>query len=361
MAGQPIGFVEAALRNLVRAADALPVAYFVGVTSMALTKRFQRLGDLVAGTMVIVVERRGAAMPLVLVPAADPSELRDLPDVVTLDADERRAIELFLRRRGTLGPAREAELARMIAPALAARFSVPHERPGASAGAALRPRRERSDAATAPPSSRASLFDSQVRPAREGARRDSAHAHRAGVQRTPPSASWSELEQLVRKAEQRGLVAVGPVDLARLSPLYRDLCNDLARARSRSLQRRNLTAYLSTRSTASAHAVFYGVHARSLTHTNAPFDVAPDAFPRAFRRHNGAMACSRRSCSSRRSWAACSPRCTSRRSAYKVAPESMLKPLAEAYARGFTEGRETGEGAFMAGFYVNNNVGIALR
>jgi uncharacterized membrane protein SpoIIM required for sporulation len=47
--------------------------------------------------------------------------------------------------------------------------------------------------------------------------------------------------------------------------------------------------------------------------------------------------------------------------AYRVVPEAMLRPLAEAYSRGFSAGREPGEGLMMAGFYVYNNVGIALR
>ena len=55
--------------------------------------------------------------------------LASLPERVTFDPDERTAIELFLRRRGRLGPARENELARMIAPALAARFEVRHDDP----------------------------------------------------------------------------------------------------------------------------------------------------------------------------------------------------------------------------------------
>ena len=47
--------------------------------------------------------------------------------------------------------------------------------------------------------------------------------------------------------------------------------------------------------------------------------------------------------------------------AFRVCPEAMLRPLTEAYAKGFDGGREAGESAKMAGFYVYNNVGIALR
>ena len=59
--GRPIGWRAAALRNLLRAANLLPVAYLAGVVSMALSSRFQRLGDLVAGTMVVVPENARAA------------------------------------------------------------------------------------------------------------------------------------------------------------------------------------------------------------------------------------------------------------------------------------------------------------
>jgi uncharacterized RDD family membrane protein YckC len=126
--GRPIGFRAAALRNVLRAADALPLAYtagllsLAGLVSMSATRRFQRLGDLVAGTLVVVPERASVAAPLILFPPAQPYELAQLPDEVRLDADERQAIEMFLRRRARLGRARELELAQMIAGPLAERF-----------------------------------------------------------------------------------------------------------------------------------------------------------------------------------------------------------------------------------------------
>jgi uncharacterized RDD family membrane protein YckC len=133
--GRPIGFRAAALRNVMRAADALPLTYsagllsIAGLVSMSTTRRFQRLGDLVAGTLVIMPERARAATPLLLFPPAQPYELAQLPDDVRLDADERQAIEMFLRRGARLGRARQIELASMIAPALAARFGLRNEDP----------------------------------------------------------------------------------------------------------------------------------------------------------------------------------------------------------------------------------------
>jgi uncharacterized RDD family membrane protein YckC len=120
--GRPIHFTDAALRNILRAADALPNAYVVGLVTMALTRRFQRLGDLVAGTMVIVEPKTLAAVPLRVWPPATPVELASIPDIISLDPDERAAIELFLRRRAALGGAREWELATMIAGVLQERF-----------------------------------------------------------------------------------------------------------------------------------------------------------------------------------------------------------------------------------------------
>ncbi|HVJ91605.1 MAG TPA: RDD family protein [Labilithrix sp.] len=127
--GRPIGWRAAALRNLLRTADLLPTAYLAGVVSMALTSRFQRLGDLVARTMVIVPERAHRAHAIELSPAAEPAELTGLPEHVPLDADERAAIELFLRRRHTLTTAREMELAAMLASPIGRRLGYSHHNP----------------------------------------------------------------------------------------------------------------------------------------------------------------------------------------------------------------------------------------
>lgn len=129
--GRPIGLRAATLRNRLRAADALPTGYLVGAFAMALTASFQRLGDLVAGTMVVIPEGTGGrrAAHIELSPPAHPKELATLPDEVTLDADERTAIELFLRRRHTLGVARERELATMIAGTIGGRLGFSHGDP----------------------------------------------------------------------------------------------------------------------------------------------------------------------------------------------------------------------------------------
>jgi uncharacterized RDD family membrane protein YckC len=51
--GRGINFVEALARNLVRYVDGLPSFYAVGIVVIFLSRRNQRLGDMVAGTLVV--------------------------------------------------------------------------------------------------------------------------------------------------------------------------------------------------------------------------------------------------------------------------------------------------------------------
>lgn len=55
--GSPIGVFESAVRNLVRAIDFLPTCYPVGLIVMLIDPRHRRLGDLLAGTMLVREEK----------------------------------------------------------------------------------------------------------------------------------------------------------------------------------------------------------------------------------------------------------------------------------------------------------------
>jgi len=121
--GRPLGFTTSVLRNLLRAADFLPLAYALGFFVVSADRNFRRLGDLAAGTLVIAEPRRRAYSPVKVQPPT-PQELGSVPANVNLSRAELDAIELFLRRHGTLPPTREDELAEIIAPSLAERFNV---------------------------------------------------------------------------------------------------------------------------------------------------------------------------------------------------------------------------------------------
>jgi uncharacterized RDD family membrane protein YckC len=60
--GEPVGLSESAVRNLVRIADFLPLAYVVGGICAMTSRDCRRLGDMAAGTLVVRVDdRHGAA------------------------------------------------------------------------------------------------------------------------------------------------------------------------------------------------------------------------------------------------------------------------------------------------------------
>lgn len=51
--GQPVSIAQAAIRNLVRIVDFLPLFYAVGIVTMFANRRAKRLGDFAAGTLVV--------------------------------------------------------------------------------------------------------------------------------------------------------------------------------------------------------------------------------------------------------------------------------------------------------------------
>ncbi len=122
--GYPITFLDSVLRNLLRAADFLPMGYAVGLFVMGRDERFRRLGDRVAGTLVVVEEPARVGAAVQISPPPTPQELEAIPARPGLTAADLEAIELFLRRRGTLSIAREEELAMVIAPLYARRLGL---------------------------------------------------------------------------------------------------------------------------------------------------------------------------------------------------------------------------------------------
>ena len=101
--GTPVNWNASVIRNLLRAADILPVFYGFGLMTMFLNREFKRLGDLAAGTLVIYSENDQKRSNI---PAAEP-----LPLPLPLSIDEQRSILEFAERSAFLSPQRQAELA----------------------------------------------------------------------------------------------------------------------------------------------------------------------------------------------------------------------------------------------------------
>ncbi len=114
--GAPATIPQYVLRNLPKGADFLPFGYGIGGLVMTLDTRLRRIGDLVAGT-VVVDETSGSLLGDVPIhPPVTEEERRALPARVDLTRDEVSAVETLLRRRPRLADERAEELAELLAP-----------------------------------------------------------------------------------------------------------------------------------------------------------------------------------------------------------------------------------------------------
>lgn len=126
--GYPVDFFGAATRNLIRIADFLPVGYVAGGLTVFFHPQYKRLGDLVAGTLVIkerIVDPRTAFRTGPVGPAA----VSRLPETVrspfeTLTADELSLLRRFALRRWEMTPDDAERVAYRIIVPLIARLNL---------------------------------------------------------------------------------------------------------------------------------------------------------------------------------------------------------------------------------------------
>lgn len=106
--GRPVGFSASVIRNLLRTADFLPLLFGFGLLFMLFHPRFQRLGDLAAGTLVVWTPEALKAPLLPVAPVlAPPARLR---------LAEQQALIAFAERSPRLSPERQQELAGLLTP-----------------------------------------------------------------------------------------------------------------------------------------------------------------------------------------------------------------------------------------------------
>ncbi len=124
--GEPIGLAQAVLRNVVGAVDGpVPFFYMLGFASMILSRRFQRLGDLAAGTMVTALERRDRT-PLNRPTGAEVLAILEwLPARIEASAELARALSDYAAERERFTPARRAEMAEPLAKELRGGWRLP--------------------------------------------------------------------------------------------------------------------------------------------------------------------------------------------------------------------------------------------
>lgn len=98
--GRPINAFEAITRNLMRAVDSLPGFYGVGLLTMFLNKQSRRLGDFVAGTIVVHEKLTKEVRPAWTVPTPEQSALP--PQLGQVTTEDLILIETYLQRRWDL-------------------------------------------------------------------------------------------------------------------------------------------------------------------------------------------------------------------------------------------------------------------
>jgi uncharacterized RDD family membrane protein YckC len=145
--GRGISFIESLARNLVRFVDYMPGFYAVGVVAIFVSRRHQRLGDMVAGTLVVRDREiepshwSGATSRTITAPVfaphadANPMAAPHLrvvlpaPALAKLSASDLEVLEGFFARRLDMDLATRGALAERIASALSAKsgLTIPPE------------------------------------------------------------------------------------------------------------------------------------------------------------------------------------------------------------------------------------------
>jgi uncharacterized RDD family membrane protein YckC len=144
--GRGISFLESLARNLVRVIDWLPSFYAAGVIAMFSSKRHQRLGDMVAGTLVVrdrnveQLQWTGNSSRTITGPALTASSpippphlsvTLPAPSLAKLSAGDLEVLEGFFARRLDMDLTTRASIANRIATALCAKSGL-EIAPGAS-------------------------------------------------------------------------------------------------------------------------------------------------------------------------------------------------------------------------------------
>jgi uncharacterized RDD family membrane protein YckC len=119
LSGQPITAFDALVRNLLRIVDWLPFLYAVGLLSLFFTARHQRLGDIVAGT--VVVHEHETQKAVVLSPQPVTARL----GARRLSVEEVEVIQTFRARRDDLPYEMRLRTARQLAERIRTTLDLP--------------------------------------------------------------------------------------------------------------------------------------------------------------------------------------------------------------------------------------------
>ena len=141
--GQPINGLQGVMRNVLRAADLMPIVPpsafeawgddvqfaiptgLIAILVPIFNRRYQRLGDLVVGTIVVVEERSWSPSAAKVEDPRIPELAALLPISLRVSNRTNKAISAFVERRKYLSPGRRHEIARHIAGPLLEKCGLP--------------------------------------------------------------------------------------------------------------------------------------------------------------------------------------------------------------------------------------------
>ncbi len=108
--GLPVSLPGSLVRNLFRSVDILPFGYLLGAVVMMLSGSSKRIGDYLAGTIVVYKDKSLKTHNLDFNAASTPS--------LVCDVEQQTAIIAFAERSASFSPQRQQELANILQPIL---------------------------------------------------------------------------------------------------------------------------------------------------------------------------------------------------------------------------------------------------
>lgn len=207
--GEPLSFQGSVLRNLIRIVDLQPgVTGMAGAASILFNRRAQRLGDLVAGTIVVRDTGGGEVF-------GDEPRTAGRPERPRLSVEQFALVAGYVARRAALAPDVRTRVAASVWDAVQA--AVGRDRP-----AGLDPQ--------ATPDTHLVRLHEQEAP-RHAARQGGASLQAAAMARERREA-WGAYTDLVEKGRAGGLDRFSEAEARAFGRLYRGVTADLARART---------------------------------------------------------------------------------------------------------------------------------
>ncbi len=233
--GYSVTFASSAVRNIVRVVDMQPAfLYVVGMLSIMISRSGKRLGDILAGTMV--VEER--TVHLLAHSGVQTQAQPGARAVALLTEDEYALLDRFIARRQALDPDRRRQFVEQLMQRFEDRID---EKEGTPAGRLVR-LHERERAARA--AGAAARSDT-------GARREQHALVAAGTAR------WRAFADRLRRVREVGLAKLPEEEVSEFVAEYRELSTDLARLQTASRGRQVDALFYLSRIVASAHNLVY--------------------------------------------------------------------------------------------------------